>query len=262
MAIGRQDYKERKERKIETFTEKARKTNVLANHEFKNAQDMGSVIPFGQPILIGHHSEKGHRSLLKRIDAAYHRAHEAGEKAAYYQDKAETAENNRSISGDDTEAVNRYLAKLEQLETAQEHMKAVNKAWKQGTTALHELGLSDEAIEKLKSKMPDYETKPFPAWALSNNSAEIRRVKEKIEELKRLNEMEAENIKFEGGEMKINLEINRIQFIFDDIPSKEIRGHLKSNGFKWAPSEKAWQRQRTTNAVHAAKRLIKEHFTK
>jgi hypothetical protein len=261
MAIGRQDFEERRENKINTYTERARKSNVLANQELKTAQDMGSAIPFGQPILVGHHSEKRHRALLKRIDAAHHRASEAGDKAAYYQDKADTAENNHSISGDDCEAVKRYQAKLEKLETGQELMKAINKAWKQGKNALYELGLSDETIENLKHKMPSYETKPFPTWALSNNSAEIRRVKEKLEELKRLDQMEAENITFNGGEMKINLEINRIQFIFDDIPSKEIRGHLKSNGFKWAPSEKAWQRQRTTNAVHAAKRLIKEHFT-
>ena len=262
MAIGRKDYAERKEKKIETFTEKAKKTNILANQEMKNAEDMGSVIPFGQPILVGHHSEKRYRALLKRIDAAHHRASAAGDKAAYYQDRADTAASNHSISGDDSEAVKRYETKLKQLETAQEHMKAVNKAWKQGKEALYELGLSDETIEKLKHKMPSYETKPFPAWALSNNSAEIRRVKEKLEELKILDEMETENITFDGGEMKINLEINRIQFIFDDIPSKEIRVILKSHGFKWAPSEGAWQRQRTINAIRAAKRLLVEHFTK
>jgi hypothetical protein len=108
--------------------------------------------------------------------------------------------------------------------------------------------------------MPSYEKKPFPTWALSNNSAEIRRVKEKLEELNRLDKMEAESTKFSGGEMLINIAINRIQFIFDDIPSLEIRKLLKSYGFKWSPSEKAWQRQRTLNAVSAANYIIKKHF--
>jgi hypothetical protein len=261
MAIGRQDYEERREKKINTYAELARKNSVLSSQEFKRAKDMGSVIPLGQPILVGHHSEGSHRALLKRVDTAYQKASEAGSKAAYYEGKAETAEKNYSISGDDTEAVNRYQAKLEQLEAAQEKMKAINKAWKQGDKALYGLGLSDETIEKLKHKMPSYETKPFPSWQLSNNSAEIRRVKEKIEELQRLDKMEAENYKFSGGEIKINLEINRIQFIFDDIPAEETRKLLKSNGFKWSPTQKAWQRQRTLNAVNATIHLIEKHFS-
>jgi hypothetical protein len=260
MAIGRQDYEERKERKIDALNEKARKNNIIANQETSRARDMGSAIPFGQPILVGHHSEKGHRALIKRMDGAHRRASEAEEKSAYYQDRADTAASNQSISGDDAEAINRYKNKLAQLETAQEHMKAINKAWKQGNEALYALGLSDIDIEKLKSKMPGYETKPFPTWALSNNSAEIRRVKQKLEELSRLDNMEAENTIFPGGEMRINTEINRIQFIFNDIPSAEIRKLLKSNGFKWAPSEGAWQRQRTLNAVNVSNHLLKEYF--
>jgi len=258
MPIGRSDYEERRERKINAFNQRAIKSSVIANQEINMAHDMGSVIPLGQPILIGHHSEKKHRAHIKKIDAAYRRASEAEEKAAYYQDRAEAAENNLSISGDDAEAANRYKTKLGQLEAAQEQMKAVNKAWKQGNEALYLLGLTDIDIEKLKSKMPSYQKKPYPTWALSNNSAEIRRVKQKIEELERLDKMEAETAEFPGGIMRINLEINRIQIVFNDIPSVETRKLLKSNGFKWAPSEKAWQRQRTLNAVNTSNRLLKE----
>jgi len=103
-------------------------------------------------------------------------------------------------------------------------------------------------------------TKPCPSWMLGNNSAEIRRVKEKIETLKKLDNMTAENIVFNGGKMAVNVEINRVQFIFDDIPAPEKRALLKSRGFKWSPSQKAWQRQRTLNAVKVAKYLIEEHF--
>jgi hypothetical protein len=222
MAIGRQDYEERKEGKIDTFNELSRKNSILAGQESGRAREMGSVIPLGQPILAGHHSEKGHRALLKRVDGAHRRAAEAGEKAAYYQDRANTAANNRAISGDDTEAVERYKTKLTKLETARDYMKAVNKAWKQGKEALYALGLTDFDIEKLKAKMPGYETKPYPAWALSNNCAEIRRVKAKLEELSRLDKMEAESTKFPGGEMRINLDINRIQFLFDEIPAPRL----------------------------------------
>ena len=258
MAIGRTDYEERKEQRIETYNRRAKKAEGLAVQESNNARDMGSVIPLGQPILIGHHSEGRHRRLLKRIDAAYRRASEADEKAGYYQNRAEAAENNNSISGDDAEAINRYKEKLERLIAAQEKMKAIKKAWKKGKEALYALGLTDEEIEQFRSKSPAYYKDPFPPFVLGNNNAEIRRVKQKIEELERLDKMEAESAEFPGGEMRINLEINRIQIVFDNIPEPEIRKLLKSNGFKWAPSEKAWQRQRTLNAVNASSRLLKE----
>jgi len=258
MAIGRTDYEERKEQRIESYNRRAKKAEGIAVQESKSACDMGSVIPLGQPILIGHHSEGGHRRLLKRIDAAYRRANEADEKAEYYKNKAEAAEINSSISGDDAEAINRYKDKLERLEAAQEKMKAIKKAWKKGKEALYVLGLTDEEIKQLRSKSPAYAGNPISPCSLSNNNAEIRRVKQKIEELERLDKMEAESKTFPGGEMRVNLEINRIQFIFDDIPAIETRKLLKSNGFKWAPSEKAWQRQRTLNAVNVSNRILKE----
>ena len=256
MSIGRQDYEERKESKIDAYREKAEKLSTIANQETSRARKMGNVIPFGQPIIVGHHSEGSHRALLKRIDSAHRKASETYSKAGYYESKAATAETNHSISGDDPEAMKRYQEKLAKLEEAQEYMKAVNKAWKQGKAALVALGLSEAESEKMANE----KDKPCPSWMLSNNTAEIRRVKEKMETLKKLDNMAVENIKFKGGEMVVNLEINRIQIIFDDIPTPEKRTLLKSYGFKWSPSEKAWQRQRTLNAVHTAKHLIEKYF--
>lgn len=258
MAIGRQDYEERKERKIDALHERARKANELANQECNNARDMGSVIPFGQPILVGHHSEGRHRALLKRIDSAHRRASEAFDKAEYYEGRAAAAERNNSISGDDPEALTRYQEKLAELEEAQKYMKAVNKAWKQGKAALIALGLSEAKSEELANE----KSKPCPTWQLSNNSAEIRRVKKRMETLKKLDSMEDETVKFNGGEIVVNTEINRIQIFFDTIPAPEIRALLKSRGFKLARSQGAWQRQRTQNALYTARCLLKEHLNK
>ena len=38
------------------------------------------MIPLGQPILVGHHSEKPHRSHLKRIDQHFAKAQEHHER--------------------------------------------------------------------------------------------------------------------------------------------------------------------------------------
>ena len=43
-----------------------------------------------------------------------------------------------------------------------------------------------------------------------------------------------------------------MQLIFDEKPSEEQRSKLKSWGFRWSPSNKAWQRQLNGNAIYAA----------
>ena len=48
--------------------------------------------------------------------------------------------------------------------------------------------ISEDVARKLKSDMAGswhYEDKPYPSWALANNNAEIRRVKERIALLSR-----------------------------------------------------------------------------
>ena len=50
----------------------------------------------------------------------------------------------------------------------------------------------------------------------------------------------------------------RIRFEFDGKPRQEVIDIMKSRGFKWSPSNKAWQRQNTPNGVYSAKRVIEE----
>jgi hypothetical protein len=256
MAVGRTDYEERKENRISRYADKAKKASGEADALFGKAHDMASVIPFGQPVLVGHHSEGRDHSYRKRIETTQRKSFEAAEKASYYADKAVSAATNNAISGDNPDAVNLYREKLAKLEAAQEEMKAVNKAFAKGDDALKALGLTDEQIVKMKSNMPSYERKPYPSWALSNNNAEIRRVKEKIEQLEKLDVVQDERLTFNGGEMVVNTEANRVQFLFPGKPGDEIRSLLKSYGFRWDPSEGAWQRQRTLNAIRTAKYLV------
>ena len=94
---------------------------------------------------------------------------------------------------------------------------------------------------------------PFPSYLLTNNNANIRRVRQRIEELS--HKAEFVGWKFPGGEAKVNEAENRLQLIFEDKPDADTRQALKSEGFKWAPSQGAWQRQLNQNAIRAAARL-------
>ena len=159
------------------------------------------------------------------------------------------------ISADDPQAVQKLESKLAGLEKSQETMKAVNAYYRKHKTLDGCPHLSPERIEKLKSSMESgyhLEGKPYPTWALSNNNAEIRRVKDRIKSLSQQKEIGFVGWEFEGGKVEANTTENRLQIFFEDKPDEATRAELKSNGFRWSPRAEAWQRQLTDNAYYAA----------
>ena len=161
-------------------------------------------------------------------------------------------------SADDPQAIQKLEAKLEKLQAAQDTMKAVNAYYRKHKTLDGCPNLSAESIEKMKSEMSSQwhiEDKPYPSWALSNNSAEIRRIKGRIAELTRKQETAYAGWEFDGGTVEMNREDNRLQIFFEEKPDEKTRETLKENGFRWSPKAGAWQRQLNDNAIYAADRL-------
>ena len=159
------------------------------------------------------------------------------------------------ISADDPQAVQKLEKKLESLEKSQETMKAVNAYYRKHKTLDGCPHLLPEQLEKLKADMASswhLGDKPFATWALSNNSAEIRRVKDRIKSLSQQKEIGFVGWEFDGGKVEANTEANRLQIFFEDKPDEATREALKSNGFRWSPKAGAWQRQLTSNAYYAA----------
>ena len=162
------------------------------------------------------------------------------------------------ISADDPQAVQKLEAKLEKLQAAQDTMKAVNAYYRKHKTLDGCPNLSAESIEKMKSEMSSQwhiEDKPYPSWALSNNNAEIRRIKGRIAELTKKQETAYAGWEFDGGTVEANKEDNRLQIFFEEKPDEKTRETLKENGFRWSPKAGAWQRQLNDNAIYAADRL-------
>ena len=163
------------------------------------------------------------------------------------------------ISSDDPQAVEKLEAKLATLEKHQEMMKAANAAIRmkdpaKGDAKLAELGYTPEDIAKLRA--PDFCGRiGYPAYGLQNNNANIRRIRGRIAELKKRTESTPEGWEFDGGRVVVNTAENRLQIIFDGKPNADVRTELKGEGFRWAPSQGAWQRQLTDNAMRAARRL-------
>ena len=164
------------------------------------------------------------------------------------------------LSGDE-DAIEQLEDKLERLTAEQELMKAVNAYYRKNKTLVGCEAITPEVAEKLTEAMSSnwhFEDKPYPTWALSNNSANIRNTRSRLENLKKVKERGSSETENEFFKVVENTENMRLQIFFDDKPDAEVRSVLKSNGFKWAPSQEAWQRQLTNNARYALQSVIKE----
>ena len=157
---------------------------------------------------------------------------------------------------DDPQAAAKLEAKLVKLESAQETMKAVNAYFRKNKTLEGCPSLTPEQITKLQQEMSQSwhldKSRPYPAYMLSNNNAEIRRIRGRIEQVRQHEETNFAGWEFDGGRVEANKADNRLQVFFDGKPDEAARDELKANGFRWAPCVGAWQRQLNKNAYYAA----------
>ena len=166
----------------------------------------------------------------------------------------------------DADAIEQLKAKLEEAETLQAEMKAANAYYRKHKTLKGYKNFTDEKAAKLDKVIEEsWYNAPYMPYQLTNNNAKIKNTKARIAELERLKS--AAETQETSGEGKYttelfkvveNAEIMRLQLFFDGKPDEETRAVLKKNGFRWSPSNSAWQRQLTENAKYAVERIIKE----
>jgi len=255
------NYAEKKQNRIAAYNNLAVKNSVLATTKINHAINMTKCIPMGQPILIGHHSEKGHRALLNRSDNAMRLSVQASKKAEYYADKAATAANNNAISSDDENAIELLKEKLAKLEKKQEFMKAVNKAVKKANAAelLAVMGIKEALINELLNPKYSYESKGFQSYELTNNNAKIKAAKDRIAKLEKMATFDDVTTVINNVKLVAAASENRIQIFFPDKPNEAIIAELKSNGFRWAPSVNAWMRFYGSWAWRIAKEIAAKY---
>jgi len=268
--MGRSDYETRKADRIARLAEKASTLEKESDATSAQAHNMASVIPFGQPILVGHHSEKSDRSYRNRIGKKMDAAVELHKKAEHYKQKALAAEGNEAINSDNPDAIELLLEKTAELERRQDIMKKANriirKAPKNESTpakieALLSLGLQEMTAVKLFE--PDFVGRiGFAAYMLQNNNASIKRTKARITVLKKAESVEYKEIEKDGYKVIVNPDLNRIQIDFHSKKDyerlcKERGISLRSYGFVFSRNDgDVWQRKITSNATYATQRLM------
>ena len=226
---------------------------------YNKESSIGMICP---SILISGGSNFPVRKKEKQV-AAWDRNHQFYTQVQGILTKIENILYGREIiKSDDERAIEKLEEKLEDMKNLQEQMKAANKAIRLkdtevGNDLLREMGYSEEVIAELRK--PDFCGRVgYPNYELSNNNANIHRVEERLKSLKAVKERGSSEQEYKTFKVVENTEAMRYQIIFDGKPEADVRTLLKSNGFKWAPSQGAWQRQITANGRYAFERVIKK----
>ena len=178
-----------------------------------------------------------------------------------YIDKLNNILNGKEIiKSGDSNALEKLQNKLAELEALQNTMKQANLYYKKHNTLTGFTEMKQSNINKLNNYMQDKRhERPFASYSLTNNNAKINATKQRIEQLQKAKEEGTkETIKTDICQVVENTELMRIQLLFDGKPDEETRSILKSNGFRWASSQGAWQRQLTNNARYSTKKVIEQ----
>lgn len=254
----RHNFEESRQARIERLENAAERANNEAERSFKRADDLSQAFWGGQPILVGHHSENRARNCQKKMHNAMRAGLDLADKAKEYKGKAFSAASNTAIFSDDPNASEKLAEKIERLEHRQTMMREANKLCKKNDIeGLTEMGFSPSSINRMLNPTYSYESKGFQSWELSNNSANIRRLKDRLEKQVALESAETSESVVNGITILNNVEANRTQIFFEGKPSDAIRSELKSCGFRWSPSEGAWQRHLSNDAKYHAERIAK-----
>jgi hypothetical protein len=229
--------RERLERKVERRQAWAESAAERSSAALSSARSMASGIPFGQPILVGHHSEHRDRRYRERIRGKFERGFAENSKAQHHERKAAGLAHQleTSIFSDDEDAIPALERKIAELEQSCVDSKRYNELWKKGgreALAAEAGGDIAAAAAEVMSHGWSWVKAPF-----NNTSArrEIRRCKERIADIRKRQES-AELAQKAGG-----LRIVRTKtalcvwcvLTFAEKPSRQVLAALREAGYRW-----------------------------
>ena len=159
--------------------------------------------------------------------------------------------------------IERLQDKVESLQRLQDMMKDANKVCRSKKLAevekvdeLVALGFKEEQAVTLLNPVHSWQSVGFERYMLTNNLARIKDAQARIARLTRIAESSDRELEVNGVTVLVVNSEERLRLCYDGKPSSDTIALLKSNGFKWSPSNMAWQRQLTSNAYYAAARVL------
>lgn len=229
--------RERLERKAQRRREWADKAESRSNAAYKTAHTMADAIPFGQPILVGHHSEKRDRRYRDRIHNKFASAFADADLAKHHDSKADGIETqlDRSIFSDDANAIEALEQRIAQHEAKRESMRTINRLFRKGDRAgLAGLGLDLDKLQETVNTLQSWQDKqPYAKYELSNLGGRITADRKRLEYLK---QTEARAAAAEASPNGITIEQcsnGYVRITFAEKPAREILNALRTAGFWW-----------------------------
>jgi hypothetical protein len=165
----------------------------------------------------------------------------------------------KPIMAGDADATDRLREKIDEAERLQERMKAINathKAFMKDPSSLDKSDWPEAVKQEIRTYKPAYswEPHPYPPFALTNNNANIRRMRQRLEGIERNRATPETQVDGENARLEDCPAENRIRLFFPGKPDEAIRSRLKSAGFRWTPTLGCWQAYRNSNTIQTAQR--------
>lgn len=248
---NRDDRKNR----AEARAQRARDTETAADAAWQ-AQAIHRI-PLGQPILVGHHSQRRHERDIERGHAALGKAVEATKA----RQAAETyaANSGYAIYVSDDDAVTALRDKLAAADAEHTAYLTHNKAARAGRSC----PVTDCGGCRMLGRVG--KSGPLPGYVLANSRHRIASVKQQLaaaeahaaaaEAAEAAGDPETALAAGDGWTLTHAVVEARVRFTFDGRPDADKRALLKGAGFRWAPSVGAWQRHDTANGLAVARAL-------
>lgn len=177
-------YRDRRLAKAERLRGYAESNEQKSATALERAQRIADGIPFGQPILVGHHSEGRARRDHARIVSGMDKGIEHAQKAEEQNRRADGIERaaDHAIYSDDPDAIERLEERIAELEKERKRKKAYNASCRKGSPDPW-LITEAEREELLSWARVRYQEGPV-TFGLTNLSADIRRNKQRLEALR------------------------------------------------------------------------------
>jgi len=165
-------YRERREARADRLREWAAKRDARSAASFDAVHRIADNISFGQPILVGHHSERRARRDQDRIHNGMRSGIEHADMAASMRSRADNIERaaDHAIYSDDADAPERLAERIAELEAKRDARKVANVEYRR----THRAELA---------AMTPYERSqavPWPSYSLSNLSGNIGRLRGRL----------------------------------------------------------------------------------
>lgn len=248
--------RERLERKMERREEWAGKAAARSSQRFGAAKRIADAIPFGQPILVGHHSERHARRDQERIHNNMAKGCELSDLSEHHESKADGIQRqlDKSVFSDDPDAIEALEARIAANEAKRDNMKKINSLYRKGDAAgLAALGLNLETLsEKLKTAY-SWEKRPYPSYSLTNLGARIRTDRERIKQIRTVQERQAAAQDSPDG-VTFTHAGEYVRVTFAEKPDREILTSLRAAGFWWGAGCWSGRTENLPQAVAACER--------